>query len=78
MPDARGQGAASLHAIDVLQRADDVPRAEGLYVLEAGRTASRWCSRGTGRSRRLIEATGGGLLVPPDDPAALAAGCGRC
>jgi len=61
-------------SIDVLAVPTTYREPKGLYVLEAWANGVPVVKPRHGTFPELIEPTGGGLLVPPDDPAALAAG----
>jgi glycosyltransferase involved in cell wall biosynthesis len=63
-----------LRSIDVLSVPTTYREPKGLYVLEAWANGVPVVKPRHGTFPELIEATGGGLLVPPDDPVALAAG----
>jgi glycosyltransferase involved in cell wall biosynthesis len=63
-----------LQSIDVLTVPTTYREPKGLYVLEAWANGVPVVKPGHGTFPELIEATGGGLIVPPDDTAALAAG----
>src|SRR5262249_48879285 len=63
-----------LRSIDLLAVPTTYREPKGLYVLEAWANGVPVVKPRHGAFPELIEATGGGLLVPPDDPAALAAG----
>ncbi|HJT77916.1 MAG TPA: glycosyltransferase family 4 protein [Gemmataceae bacterium] len=60
--------------IDVLSVPTTYREPKGLYVLEALANGVPVVQPGHGSFPELIEATGGGLLVRPDDPADLARG----
>jgi glycosyltransferase involved in cell wall biosynthesis len=62
-----------LQSVDVLSVPTTYREPKGLYVLEAWANGVPVVKPRHGAFPELIEATGGGLLVPPDDPAALAA-----
>src|SRR5262249_7382468 len=62
------------HAIDVLSVPTVYREPKGLYVLEALANGVPVVQPRHGSFPELIEATGGGLLVKPDDPADLARG----
>ncbi|HJZ55443.1 MAG TPA: glycosyltransferase family 4 protein [Gemmataceae bacterium] len=61
-------------SIDVLTVPTTYREPKGLYVLEAWANGVPVVKPRHGSFPELIEATDGGLLVPPDDPVALAAG----
>ena len=63
-----------LQSIDVLAVPTTYREPKGLYVLEAWANGVPVVKPRHGAFPELIEATGAGLLVPPDDPAALAEG----
>src|SRR5262249_28837893 len=63
-----------LHGIDVLSVPTTYREPKGLYVLEALANGVPVVQPRDGSFPELIEATGGGLLVNPDDPADLARG----
>jgi glycosyltransferase involved in cell wall biosynthesis len=62
-----------LHDLDVLSVPTVYREPKGLYVLEALANGVPVVQPGHGSFPELVEQTGGGLLVPPDDPQALAA-----
>jgi glycosyltransferase involved in cell wall biosynthesis len=62
-----------LQSIDLLSVPTTYHEPKGLYVLEAWANAIPVVQPRHGSFPELIEATGGGLLVAPGDPAALAA-----
>lgn len=64
---------ALLDSIDVFSVPTAYPEAKGIYVLEAMARGVPVVQPAHGSFSELIEATGGGLLVPPGDPQALAA-----
>lgn len=66
-----------LQSIDVLTVPTTYREPKGLYVLEAWANGVPVVKPAHGAFPELVGATGGGLLVPPDDPAALAAGLRR-
>jgi glycosyltransferase involved in cell wall biosynthesis len=66
-----------LRGIDVLSVPAPYREPKGLYVLEALAAGVPVVQPRHGSFPELIEATGGGLLVNPDDPADLAAGLRR-
>ncbi|MDB5310394.1 MAG: hexosyltransferase [Gemmataceae bacterium] len=61
-------------SIDVLAVPTTYKEPKGLYVLEAWANGVPVVKPRHGAFPELIESTGAGLLVPPDDPTALAAG----
>jgi glycosyltransferase involved in cell wall biosynthesis len=61
-----------LQSLDVLSVPTTYHEPKGLYVLEAWANGVAVVQPRHGSFPELIEATGGGLLVRPDDPAALA------
>jgi glycosyltransferase involved in cell wall biosynthesis len=63
-----------LQSLDVLSVPAPYREPKGLYVLEALACGVPVVQPRHGSFPELIEATGGGILVPPDDPAALAEG----
>jgi glycosyltransferase involved in cell wall biosynthesis len=63
-----------LQSLDVLSVPTTYREPKGIYVLEALANGVPVVQPRHGSFPELIEATGGGLLVEPDDPAALAAG----
>jgi glycosyltransferase involved in cell wall biosynthesis len=66
-----------LHGIDVLSVPTDYREPKGLYVLEAWANGVPVVQPAHGSFPELVEATGGGLVVEPGNPAALAAGLRR-
>jgi glycosyltransferase involved in cell wall biosynthesis len=66
-----------LQSIDVLSVPTTYREPKGLYILEAWANAVPVVQPRHGAFPELIESTGGGLLVEPNDPAALAAGLRR-
>jgi glycosyltransferase involved in cell wall biosynthesis len=62
-----------LQSLDVLSVPTVYREPKGLYVLEAWANGVPVVQPAHGSFPELIEATGAGILVPPDDPAALAA-----
>jgi glycosyltransferase involved in cell wall biosynthesis len=66
-----------LQSIDVLSVPTVYREPKGLYVLEAWANGVPVVQPRHGSFPELIEPTGGGLLVEPDDPAALADGLRR-
>jgi glycosyltransferase involved in cell wall biosynthesis len=63
-----------LHSVDVLSVPTTYREPKGLYVLEALANGVPVVQPRHGSFPELVEATGGGLLVNPDDPADLARG----
>ena len=63
-----------LHGLDVLSVPTTYREPKGLYVLEALANGVPVVQPRHGSFPELIEATGGGLLVNPDDPRDLARG----
>jgi glycosyltransferase involved in cell wall biosynthesis len=63
-----------LQSLDVLSVPTTYREPKGLYVLEALANGVPVVQPRHGAFPELIDATGGGLLVEPNDPAALAAG----
>jgi glycosyltransferase involved in cell wall biosynthesis len=61
-----------MHSIDVLSVPTTYREPKGLYVLEAMANGVPVVQPRHGSFPELVEATGGGLLVTPDDPADLA------
>jgi glycosyltransferase involved in cell wall biosynthesis len=61
-----------LDSIDVFSVPTVYPEAKGIYVLEAMARGIPVVQPAHGSFPELIEQTGGGVLVPPDDAAALA------
>jgi glycosyltransferase involved in cell wall biosynthesis len=66
-----------MQSIDVLSVPAPYREPKGLYVLEALAAGVPVVEPRHGSFPELIAATGGGLLVNPDDPAALAVGLRR-
>jgi glycosyltransferase involved in cell wall biosynthesis len=66
-----------LHGIDVLSVPAPYREPKGLYVLEALAAGVPVVQPRHGSFPELIDATGGGLLANPDDPADIAAGLRR-
>jgi glycosyltransferase involved in cell wall biosynthesis len=62
-----------LQSIDVLSVPTTYHEPKGLYVLEAWANGVPVVQPAHGSFPELLEATGGGMLVPPGDPIALAA-----
>jgi glycosyltransferase involved in cell wall biosynthesis len=72
-PDHRGK-VEFLQSLDVLSVPTVYREPKGLYVLEAMANGIPVVQPRHGSFPEMIEATGGGLLVSPDDPANLANG----
>ena len=68
----RAAKIAMLSSIDVLSVPTRYPEAKGIYVLEALAAGVPVVQPEHGSFIELIRDTGGGVLVPPNDPAALA------
>ncbi|WP_020471666.1 glycosyltransferase family 4 protein [Zavarzinella formosa] len=66
------QKVAFLQSVDVLSVPTTYHEPKGLYILEALANGTPVVQPAHGSFPELIEATNGGELVPPDDPAALA------
>lgn len=66
-----------LRSVDVLTVPTSYREPKGLYVLEAWANGVPVVQPAHGAFPELVDAAGGGLLVPPDDPVALAAGLRR-
>jgi glycosyltransferase involved in cell wall biosynthesis len=66
-----------LNSIDVLSVPTEYREPKGLYVLEAWANGVPVVLPAHGSFSELVESTGGGRLVPPGDPAALADGLHR-
>jgi glycosyltransferase involved in cell wall biosynthesis len=75
-PDHQGK-VRFLQSLDVLSVPTVYREPKGLYVLEALANGVPVVQPRHGSFPELIEATGGGLLVNPEDPADLARGLGR-
>ena len=63
-----------LRTLSVMSVPTRQPEAAGMYVLEALASGVPVVMPGHGAARELVEATGGGLLVEPNNPDALADG----
>jgi glycosyltransferase involved in cell wall biosynthesis len=63
---------AMLDSIDVFSVPTAYPEAKGIYILEALARGVPVVQPGHGSFPELVEQTGGGLIVPPDDAQALA------
>ena len=70
----RAQKVAFLHELDVLSVPTTYKEPKGLFVLEAMAAGVPVVQPCHGAFPEMIERTGGGLLVDPGDPAALAEG----
>lgn len=70
----RAQKVAFLHELDVLSVPTTYKEPKGLFVLEAMAAGVPVVQPYHGAFPEMIERTGGGLLVDPDDPSALAEG----
>jgi glycosyltransferase involved in cell wall biosynthesis len=70
----RSSKIAFLSALHVLSVPTTYREPKGLFVLEALASGVPVVQPRHGAFPELVEATGGGLLVEPDDPRALAAG----
>ena len=66
-----------LDSIDVFSVPTAYPEAKGIYVLEAMARGVPVVQPAHGSFPELLKQTGGGLLVPPGDPQALAEGLAR-
>jgi glycosyltransferase involved in cell wall biosynthesis len=66
-----------IQSLDILSVPTTYREPKGLYVLEALANNVPVVQPNHGSFPELLAATGGGLLVPPDDPDALAAGLKR-
>ena len=66
-----------LHGLDVLSVPTTYHEPKGLYVLEALANGVPVAQPAHGSFPELVEATGGGLLVEPDNPERLAEGLHR-
>src|SRR5207248_6603131 len=75
-PDHAGK-VRFLQSLDVLSVPTTYQEPKGLYVLEALANGVPVVQPAHGSFPELIEATGGGLLVAPDDPDDLARGLHR-
>ena len=73
-PHISGQLIDFIHSLDVLSVPTIYKEPKGLYVLEALANGVPVVQPRHGAFPELIEATGGGLLVDPESPEALAAG----
>ena len=70
----RAQKVAFLHELDVLSVPTTYKEPKGLFVLEAMAAGVPVVQPGHGAFPEMIERAGGGLIVKPDDPDALADG----
>ena len=68
---------AFLRGLDVLSVPATYDEPKGLFVIEAMATGVPVVQPRRGSFTEMVERTGGGLLVAPDDPDALAAGLER-
>ena len=68
---------ALLASFDVMALPTTHPESKGLPVLEAWAAGTPVIVPATGTFPEMIDSCGGGLLVPPDDPVALAAAVRR-
>ena len=71
-PDNLSEKVSFLQELDVLSVPTDFQEPKGIYVLEALAAGVPVVQPSHGAFPELIESTGGGLLVPPLDPSALA------
>ncbi|MCA9114957.1 MAG: glycosyltransferase family 4 protein [Planctomycetaceae bacterium] len=71
-PDTLAEKVSLLRSLDVLSVPTVYHEPKGLYVLEALANGIPVVQPGHGSFPELIEATGGGLIVPPGDPKLLA------
>ena len=65
---------AFLQTLDVLSVPATYDEPKGMFLLEAMASGVPVVQPRRGAFTEIVEKTGGGLLVPPDDPAALADG----
>lgn len=77
-PGTLAEKVAFYKSLDVLSVPTDFLEPKGLYVLEALANGVPVVQPSHGAFPEIIEATGGGLLVEPRNPAALAEGLTRC
>ncbi len=70
----RSQKIAFLHELDVLSVPATYDEPKGIFLLEAMACGVPVVQPRRGAFPEILEATGGGLLVEPDDPEALADG----
>lgn len=71
-PETHLEKVAFYRSVDVVSVPTEFQEPKGLYVLESLANARPVVQPGHGAFPELIEATGGGRLVPPRDPRALA------
>ena len=76
-PGTIAEKRAFYESVDVLSVPTEFLEPKGLYVLEALASGVPVVQPAHGAFTELIETTGGGLLVPPRDPAALAEALAR-
>lgn len=76
-PDSHEQKVEFYRSLDVLSVPTEFQEPKGLYVLEALACGVPVVQPAHGAFPELVEATGGGLLVEPGSPAALADGLER-
>jgi glycosyltransferase involved in cell wall biosynthesis len=70
----RAQKIAFLQSLDVMSVPATYEEPKGIFLLEAMATGAPVVQPRRGAFPEILEATGGGLLVEPDDPDALAEG----
>ena len=70
----RQQKIAFLHSLDVMSVPATYAEPKGMFLLEAMATGVPVVQPRRGAFPEIVERTGGGLIVDPDDPAALADG----
>ncbi|MEZ6065487.1 MAG: glycosyltransferase family 4 protein [Planctomycetaceae bacterium] len=70
-PETHADKVTFYRSLDVLSVPTKFLEPKGLYVLEALANGVPFVQPAHGAFPELLEATGGGLLVPPDDPVAL-------
>lgn len=70
----RAQKIAFLQSLDVMSVPATYEEPKGIFLLEAMATGAPVVQPRRGAFPEILEATGGGLLVEPDDPDALAGG----
>ena len=75
-PDLAGK-LEMLRSIDLLSVPTDHEEPKGLFLLEAMAAGVPVVQNARGAFPELIQSTGGGILVPPNDPSALADGLQR-
>lgn len=68
----RAEKIRMLDSIDVFSVPTSYPEAKGIYIIEALARGVPVVQPAHGSFPELINQTGGGVLVPPDDPTALA------